>query len=300
MKKHEFDKKKKFKIQNEDPKTTGYQWDGIEEFENPDPSWLRLLFYCALIFSIIYWMLYPSWPVPNDKGLLNWSSVKQLNEGLEEIQKIRDKYQVEFDKSSFEEIMKNPKLLEFALNGGKSAFSNNCAVCHGAGGGGRPGYPNLKAGSWLWGGDINSIYTTIKYGIRSDHEETKQSEMAAFGDDNILTADQISILAKYVMTLDDIDGEENKKKMTSEEYKKGVKLFAENCASCHGKDGEGKYEFGSRNLRDKIWLYGGDYENIYETIYHGRAGVMPRWEGKLSDTTIRQLAIYVHNLGGGQ
>ena len=270
--------------------TTGHEWDGIKEYDNPDPFWLRLFFYIALFFALTYWLLYPSWPVPNGKGLLEWSSKKELNEGVEEIEKIRGKYQKQFDNSSFEEILKDRNLMKFANAGGKSAFQNNCAVCHGTGGGGNVGYPNLTSGAWLWGGKIDDIYTTLQYGIRSPHEETRDSAMAAFGKDKILTSKQIDMLTNYILNLNNKDSFNNE----------ADTLYQEHCASCHGKDGTGVREFGGPNLKDAIWLYGDDYNTIYDVIYNGRAGVMPYWKDKLSDSTIRQLAVYVHQLGGGE
>lgn len=272
--------------------TTGHSWDGIDEYINPDPFWLRLFFYIALFFALIYWILYPSWPTPHSGGLLKWSSTKELEESQAEILALRAEYQAAFDKASFEEILKNEKLLKFAMAGGKSAFENNCAPCHGVGGGGSMGYPNLTTGAWLWGGKLEDIYTTIKYGIRSGHEESRESQMAAFGKDKILDTDQISALANYVIYL----SSDNSKL----EDKNIQKLFIENCASCHGVDGSGSREFGVPNLRDAISLYGKSYENIFDVIYYGRAGVMPYWVDKLSDSTIRQLTIYVHQLGGGE
>ena len=271
-------------------KTTGHEWDGIKELDNPDPFWLRLMFYAALFFALGYWMLYPSWPTPNSQGLLNWSAYSQLEESLEELEEMREEYQARFDKASFEEILKDKELLQFANAGGKSAFANNCAVCHGNGGNGNKGYPNLTAGAWLWGGNIDEIHTTIKYGIRSAHDETRDSQMAAFGKDGMLTKKQVEDLANYVLTL-------------GNGVKKGAKIdkvFQEHCSSCHGKGGKGGKDFGAPNLTDAVWLYGKDYDTVYDVIYNGRAGVMPFWTGKLSDSTIKQLAVYVHQLGGGE
>ena len=276
----------KRKEKNKSQKTTGHQWDGIKEYDNPDPSWLRVLFYGALIFAIVYWLFYPSWPTPNSVGVLDWSAEKQLEQELQEIEKMRSSYQEQFDKASFDDILKDKGLLKFALAGGYSAFQNNCAVCHGTNAQGNLGYPNLKDGEWIWGGSIDDIYTTLKYGIRSDHEETRESAMAAFGKEGILSKEQISSLAYYVMNL-------NNKKYNDP---KAEALYQEQCSSCHGKNGEGSIEQGAPNLQDAIWLYSGDFASIYDVIYNGRAGVMPYWEGKLSDSTIRQLAIYVHQL----
>lgn len=271
-------------------KTTGHEWDGITEYDNPDPFWLRLLFYATLFFSLGYWLFYPSFPAQREDGILSWSEYIQLNESLEEIKKIRAPYLLEFNKADFEQIVKDPLLLKFANAGGKSAFANNCAVCHGAGGNGNKGYPNLTAGAWLWGGKLDQIYQTIKYGIRSGHLDARDSQMAAFGKDGILTQEQVTILANFVHGL--FKGEN-----FSEEANK---LYQTNCASCHGDKGQGIYEFGAPALNDAVWLYGGDIATIYDVIYNGRQGVMPYWQQKLDDSTIRQLAIYVHQLGGGQ
>ncbi|MFI4983680.1 MAG: cytochrome-c oxidase, cbb3-type subunit III [Rickettsiales bacterium] len=286
---YEKDKEKKL---NKDPKTTGHEWDGIQEFDSPDPLWLRYTFYIALFFALGYWFMYPSWPSQYNNGILGWSEYSELNKSLDEVAKVRNQYLEEFNKMSFDEIQKDEKMYKFAIAGGRIAFLNNCAVCHGIGGGGNDGYPNLTAGSWLWGGKIEDIYQTIKYGIRSEHDETRQSVMAAFGKDKILAPADIDVLANYVFNLakKGVDNDPN-----------GKALFLNNCASCHGSDGQGNHEFGAPALNDAIWLYGkGDLLTIHDIIYNGRAGVMPYWAGKLPDYTIRQLTLFVHQLGGGE
>ncbi len=271
-------------------KTTGHEWDGIEEYDNPDPFWLRILFYCMLFFAIVYWLFYPSWPSPHSFGILNWSSDQELKKDLEQVKVLRSKYQDKFDKSSFQEILDDKQLLKFALSGGSFSFQNNCSVCHGQDALGATGYPNLRAGAWMWGGKIEDIYQTLKYGIRSTHEETRESAMAAFGKDKILSKEQITSLTNYILNLNNSDYQDSGAK----------KLYAEHCASCHGNNAEGSQDQGAPNLRDAIWLYGSDFSSIYNVIFNGKAGVMPYWEKKLDDSTIRQLAIYVHQLGGGK
>lgn len=271
-------------------KTTGHEWDGIKENDLPDPLWLRYMFYIALFFSLGYWLLYPSWPSQHADGALDWSSEKELKQSLDEIESVRNVYLSEFNKTEFHDVLKTPELLKFALAGGKAAFANNCAVCHGAGGNGNTGYPNLTAGAWIWGGKIEDIYQTLKYGIRSGHEESRDSQMAAFGKDGLLTKEEVNVLTEYVISLHQ-KGAVNQK---------GDQLFQQHCASCHGKSGEGGREFGAPTLNDAVWLYGDSKEAIYDVIYNGRQGVMPYWSGKLDDPTIKQLAIYVHQLGGGE
>ncbi len=290
--------KEKSKTQQSNKETTGHEWDGVKEYDNPDPTWLRILFYITVVFSLVYWILYPSWPVPSGYGLLKWSSVKELINGEKETEQIRSKYQKEFDQASFEQIIQNDNLLKFATAAGRSAFQNNCAVCHGSGAQGAPGYPNLVAGAWIWGGKIDDIYTTLKHGIRANDEESRQSQMAAFGKDKILTSEDIGLLTHYVLSLSEDDN--SHQGLSAELYSKASKLFQDNCSACHGVDGGGSREVGAPNLRDKIWLYGNSYDTIYDVIYNGRAGVMPNWSNKLPDSTIRALAIYVNRLGGGE
>lgn len=283
-------KQRKNNTSVQEPKTTGHEWDGIQEYDNPDPFWLRGLFYAMLFWSIVYWIIYPAFPGQRDEGALGWTSYKEMSEGVVEMQKLRDKYLADFNKASFDQILADQQLLKFALTGGRSAFNNNCAVCHGAGGAGNPGYPNLAAGAWLWGGKPDDIYTTIKHGIRSDHEEARDSQMAAFGRDGMLTKPQIEMLVDFVIGL-------HEGKNYSDEANK---LFQVNCASCHGDKGQGNRGVGAPALNDAIWLYGNDRDTVFDVIYNGRQGVMPYWTGKLDDATIRQLVIYVHQLGGGE
>ena len=277
-------------LKKSDPKTTGHSWDGIEEFDNPDPSWLRYLFYLTLFYCLGYWVLYPSFPSQRNDGALGWSQYLELENSLEELDDIRSHYLADFRRASFEEILKDESLMRFAIAGGKSAFHNNCSVCHGVGGRGNIGYPNLTVGSWLWGGKPEDIYTTLQYGIRSGHDEARDSQMAAFGRDGILDEESINLLVDYVMSL----------REGADQSSKAHGLYMENCASCHGDKGQGGRDFGAPALNDAIWLYGGDRNTIYDVIYNGRQGVMPYWSGKLDDDTIRQLSIYVHQLGGGE
>jgi cytochrome c oxidase cbb3-type subunit 3 len=291
-------------IKNRSQIESEHEWDGITEYMNPDPIWLRGLFYITVFFSLGYWIFFPSWPTPHDEGVLSWSSIKELQQELHDIAKAREEYQGAFDKASFDEILKDQKLLKFAISSGKSTFQNNCAVCHGAGGGGNPGYPNLTAGAWLWGGKIDDIYTTLKHGIRSTDPDTHDSQMPAFGRDKMISDEEISLMAHYVIYLAQPPiMNKNNNDITDKpsfDLDKADKIFQTNCASCHGTDGKGNYIVGAPNLIDAIWLYGSDYDTVHDVIYNGRDGVMPYWEGKLSDTTIRAVAVYVHQLGGGE
>jgi cytochrome c oxidase cbb3-type subunit 3 len=196
--------------------------------------------------------------------------------------------------TSLEDIQSNEDLFRFAVAAGGSTFKVYCTQSHGSGAQGGPGYPNLNDDDWLWGGDLNAIYTTISYGIRNDqNEDARTSQMPAFGADGILEHAQIVDVANYVLSL---SGKEHDEKAAEA----GKAVFADNCAACHGEDGKGDREFGAPNLTDPIWLYGGTEKDIVAQITHPHHGVMPAWIGRLGEVRVKELAVYVHSLGGGE
>jgi cytochrome c oxidase cbb3-type subunit 3 len=117
--------------------------------------------------------------------------------------------------------------------------------------------------------------------------------MPAFGVDGTLTEEQISDVAEHVLSLSQTSTDQAA-------AERGAPVFVEQCAACHGEQGEGNQELGAPRLSDALWLYGGDKESVMQTIRNARRGVMPTWAGRLDDVTIKQLALYVHSLGGGQ
>lgn len=274
--------------------TTGHEWDGLKELNNPLPRWWVWVLLVTIIWSIGYYIYYPAWPTPdgNTEGLLGYTQYKELVESQEEIFAKQAQYLEQFEKASYEEILNDPLLYAFAMAGGRAAFKENCAQCHGTGAAGGPGFPNLNDDDWIWGGTIPDIYQTLQHGIRVQGDfDTRLSQMPSFGEDDLLTNDQINTVVDFVLSL-------NKEGMS--ETHEGYQIFQENCASCHGMDARGQYEFGAPNLTDTIWLYGGDRKDVYETIIHSRAGMMPAWKDRLDQNTIRQISLYVHQLGGGE
>jgi cytochrome c oxidase cbb3-type subunit 3 len=192
------------------------------------------------------------------------------------------------------DIEKDPALLALARAKGKTVFGDNCAPCHGSGGAGAKGFPNLNDDDWLWGGTLDQIMQTIQFGVRSGHAKTHEGQMLAFGKDGVLKGDEIVTVANYVRSLSGLPTRAGYDKA------KGEKIFVENCVACHGDGGKGNQEMGAPDLTDKIWLYGSDEVALIETISQGRAGVMPAWEGRLDPATIKAMAVYVHSLGGGK
>ena len=276
--------------------TTGHQWDGIKELNTPLPRWWVWTFYVTIIWSIGYWIVYPAWPLVSSftTGMFNYSSRADVAVELANLEKIRGEKMVKLAAAPLGEIEKDPALLALARARGKAAFGDNCAPCHGTGGTGAKGYPNLNDDEWLWGGKLDQIEQTIQFGVRSGHAKAHEGAMLAFGKDGVLKPAEVVTVANYVRSLAGLS--------TGSGYNAaaGNKLFADNCASCHGDNGKGNQELGAPNLTDKIWLYGSDEATLVETISNGRSGVMPAWVGRLDPATIKALAVYVHSLGGGQ
>lgn len=274
--------------------TTGHEWDGLKELNNPLPRWWLWLFYICIIWAVGYFFLYPSWPVPGGytKGLLGHSQREVALADAAAGQAARLTAGKGLETASLEQINGDPKLLEFALADGKAAFGDNCAPCHGSGATGSKGFPNLQDDDWLWGGSLDQIAQTITVGVRSTSPDTRTNDMPRFGADQILDAQQIRNVAGYVLSL-------SGGKVEGADVTAGQAIFAEQCTGCHGEDAKGNQELGAPNLTDAIWLYGGDEKTVIETITNARRGVMPTWGGRLDPVTIKSLAVYVHSLGGG-
>lgn len=272
--------------------TTGHEWDGIRELNTPLPRWWLWVFYATIIWGIGYYIAYPAWPSLSGytRGVLGYSSRADHVADLQAVRDSRSVWSDKFAEMEVGEIVQDPELLQFAMAGGSFIFGENCAACHGSGGAGAPGYPVLADDAWIWGGTLDDIYTTIAYGVRSNHEQTRYSEMVAFGADEVLEPAQISAVADYVLSLSGAGA-------ANEE---GAQIFEEQCTACHGEDGTGVAELGGPNLTDNIWLFGGSKDAIVAQINKPKHGVMPAWVDRLDDAAIKQAAIYVHSLGGGQ
>lgn len=270
--------------------TTGHEWDGIKELNNPSPRWWLWVFIVTVIWSVGYWVVYPAWPTltGHTKGVLGWTEYTKLKADQKEIDALRGTMAENIRTLSLADIQNDPRLYEFAVAAGRTKFKENCAACHGTGAEGRPGFPNLNDDDWLWGGKPAEIEQTLRYGIRSGQENMRDSQMPAFGE--ILKPEDVSSVAEHVLSLSG-KGAANDA---------GAKIFAENCAACHGPMGKGGREFGAPNLSDALWLYGGSKADIVNQVRSPRHGVMPAWGDRLSDETLKELTIYVHALGGGE
>ncbi len=274
---------------------TGHVWDdSLRELTNQPPKWWMLGFHASWILVVVYTLYYPSWPLINShfKGMAGWTAIGELKEDTAAIDAIRSKYEDQLPGKSAAAILADEELSSYVVRSAKVLFGDNCAACHGNGGAGNPNFPVLADDDWLYGGDINTIVTTITNG--------RTGMMPAHG--STLSADEIDALAQHVVALS-----------TGGSYGPGAEIFNGKgaCFACHGMDAKGMHALGSANLTDGIWRFAGDpLESVKYTITHGvndpsdpqtRSAVMPVFGGtKLSETDIVKLAVYVHKLGGGQ
>ncbi|MER9254489.1 cytochrome-c oxidase, cbb3-type subunit III [Mesorhizobium sp. M0598] len=274
--------------------TTGHEWDGIKELNNPLPRWWVITFYITIAWAIGYTVVYPAWPMLTSatRGVLGYSSRRDVKNELAAAEVAKGKFVAAIQTKTVSEITADDTLREFAVAAGGAAFKVNCVQCHGSGAQGSKGFPNLNDDDWLWGGNAEQIQQTIAHGIRfASDPDTRLSEMPAFGD--IITTDQIKQVGAYVASLSDPVQDTSLIEL-------GANVFAENCAACHGENAKGNRELGAPDLTDAIWLYGSGETAIAAQVRAPKHGVMPAWIGRLGEIKAKELAVYVHSLGGGE
>lgn len=274
--------------------TTGHAWDGIEEYNNPLPMWWLWVFVASIVFSVGYVVYYPFWPgIASYSG---YSSRAELMKTVEAAKMAQAPFDTRIAATTVDAINSDAELRQYAVESGRALFAMQCVQCHGAGGAGAKGYPNLLDDEWLYGGTLAELVTTITHGIRSKDDAATRDVgvMMGYGKEGVLTDEQITDVINYIKTL--AYGYKG-----NDSTARGQTVFADNCAACHGDQGQGMREFGAPPLNNPIWLYGGDTASLKETLHGGRAGVMPSFSKRgLNDTDIKKLAIYVHSLGGGE
>lgn len=302
--------------QNKAVQTTGHAWDGdLQEFNNPLPTWWVWSFYATVVFAIVYWILYPAWPVGNSytQGILTTTFENQKGEEVTMGWNARAEFHRDMQvgdealkqkaglekvaAASYEEIAADPDMTAFSQSLAKVVFADNCAACHGVGG--QPAivglYPNLRDDAWLWGGSHEAIQTTLEQG--------RMGYMPGFA--QVLSKSQIDELSHFVLSLSDSSADATKAAA-------GKALFGSEeagCYYCHTESAKGMYSQGSANLTDAVWTLI-DVNGAAETkdkislirgvINKGADRHMPAWSDRLSATEIKLLTLYVHNMGGGE
>ncbi|HEX2817542.1 MAG TPA: cytochrome-c oxidase, cbb3-type subunit III [Phenylobacterium sp.] len=275
--------------------TTGHEWDGIRELDNPLPRWWLWTWYACIAVAVVYWVLMPAWPGLHGytKGILHQSDRVKVVHDLAKLKALRGAEGAQLQTASLEEIERDPKLQAYAMAAGQALFGDNCATCHGQGGTGGKGYPNLRDDVWLWGGSLEQIQHTITYGVRTGEPGAGNTLMPAFGRDQMLKDGQIDDLTEYVVAL-------SHRRANPAAVARVAQLFTDQCASCHGPLGKGDQSRGIPNLTDNEWLYGSTREAIRDQIVNGRGGVMPTWGKRFDPQTIKALTVYIHANAGGQ
>lgn len=295
--------------------TTGHAWDGdIQEFNNPLPRWWLWGFYATVVFSIVYWIIFPAWPVGKGytTGLFNtitykvggqeqtthWNTrallAKDMQEGKEALR--TKEYMEKVAAADYQQILADPDMMAFVRSVTKGLFGDNCAACHGAGGAGVMGlFPNLADDDWLWGGSVEDIQATLTHG--------RVGYMPAFA--RTFNDEQLDDVANFVLSLSGHD-------VPADKANRGKQLFTGEgggCYYCHTAEGSGLKSQGAANLTDNVWTIAdvnaqpeldGKLAAVKNVIRNGVNRKMPAWEGRLSETQIKLLTVYVHELGGGQ
>lgn len=261
--------------------TVGHSYDGIEEYDNPLPRWWFMLFVGTVVFALGYLALYPG--LGNWKGLLpgyedGWTQVKEWQREMDKADEQYGPLYAKYAAMPVEEVAKDPQ----ALKMGGRLFASNCSVCHGSDAKGAYGFPNLTDDDWLWGGEPETIKTTILHG--------RQAAMPAWKD--VIGEEGIRNVAGYVRSLSGRDTPEG----ISVDIEQGQKIFAANCVVCHGPGAKGVTAMGAPNLTDNVWLYGSSFAQIQQTLRYGRNGRMPAQEAILGHDKVHLLAAYVYSL----
>jgi len=274
--------------------TTGHEWDGIKELNNPLPRWWLWTLYLCIAWGIWYVIAYPAWPMIKGatEGYLGYSTRANVAAEIEAVNEANADLRAALTEVDLTTLTQNEELNRFAVAGGAAVFRTNCSQCHGSGAAGAKGYPNLLDDDWIWGGAIEDIAYTVNHGIRNETDpDAHWSQMPAFGE--ILEAAEIDRVVEHVISLSSTE-------FDATLATAGAVIFEEQCSACHGVDGKGGREVGAPNLADAIWLYGGDKDTIKQSVIYSRFGVMPAWGPRLSKSDVNAVAAYVHQLGGGE
>ncbi len=270
--------------------TTGHEWNGIRELDSPVPR--AVLFFLAtfVAFAIVWTVLMPAWPslTGYTRGVLGIDQQREVEQSLAEAAAERANWVARIESADLSAIAADPDLMDIARERGATLFGDNCAACHGTGARGGPGFPNLASAPTLWGDTPDLLLETIRVGINSAHPQTRFAQMPAFGRDGTLDAAAIRAVTSYVRSLS--------RPSIADPGGAGAEVFASLCSGCHGADATGLPGTGAPNLADGFWTYGGTQDAVFRSIFAGRQGHMPHWEGRLAPVDLRMLALYLADL----
>lgn len=263
--------------------TMGHAFDGIEEYDNPLPKWWFMLFIGTIIFAVAYLALYPG--LGNWKGVLpgyegGWTQVKQWQKEVDKADAQYGPIYAKYAAMPIADVAKD----EQALKMGGRLFSTYCSICHGSDAKGAVGFPNLSDSNWRWGGEPDTIKTTILHG--------RMAMMPAWG--SIIGDDGVKNVSAYVRSsLAGLPLPEG----NNADLQAGQTIFNSNCMACHGPQGKGMPMMGAPDLTHPAgWIYGSSMAQLQQTIRYGRNGQMPAQDAYLGNDKVHLLAAYVFSL----
>ena len=262
--------------------TTGHVWDeDLKELNNPLPRWWMWLFWITLVFSAVYLFLYPG--LGAYKGSYGWSSTGQYEQESRQADAEFGPVFSRYLALDLKSVAADPQARAL----GQKLFLNYCAQCHGSDAGGGNGFPNLRDNDWLYGGEPETIKTTIMNG--------RNGVMPSLGP--VVGEAGARNVANYVRSLSRLAHDAKLAAL-------GKPTFDTICAACHGAEGKGNQQLGAPNLTDGIWLYGSKVEDIAATVMKGRGtneltpgqSAMPAHKDRLGEAKVHVLAAYVWSL----
>ncbi len=257
--------------------TTGHNYDGIEEFDNPLPAWWYWWFILTILFGVGYLIYYPG--LGNFPGISGWSQVGELEAAQQVAEEKYGPIYAQYRDMPLDEMTQIPA----AMKMGQRIFASNCTVCHGSQGEGSFGFPNLTDSEWQWGNEDEDILQTLRGGRNA----IMMPWASTLGDEGVKE------VTEYVVQMSGQDG------VDEALAAKGANHFNMFCIACHGVDGKGQKIFGAPDLTNDIWLYGGSRSRIEHTLRHGRNGVMPAFAHRLGEDKVRIVSAYVKSLSEG-
>lgn len=280
--------------------TTGHEWNGIKELNTPVPRAVWFFLILSALFAVGYWILMPAWPLGRTytHGLLGVDQRTTVTRIVKRAAQERSAWTGRIAALDYNQIRADPALMKIVREDGHRLFGDNCAACHGVNATGGKGFPNLIDKDWLWGGSPETIAQTIAVGVNSSKsKDTRVSQMLAFGHDGILDNNAVLAVTDYVLSLSDPAHALGR---TAQSVAAGQAVFAANCVACHGPEGRGNQALGVPNLTDRTWLYGGDAQSVYTSVYDGRQGEMPAWQNQLSPVDRKILVVYLLDKGASR
>lgn len=264
----------KTKVTAAEEGSTGHVWDeDLREMNNPLPRWWVWMFIITIVFSLFYLVAYPG--LGAYKGELGWTQVGQFEAEMEKANAVTEPLYAKFVAMTTEEVAADAQAMDI----GGRLFLNNCALCHGSDAGGSKGFPNLRDGDWLYGGEPENIKTTLVNGRNG----MMPPMAAAVGNE-----EDVRNVANYVLSLSNSEHDAARAELGKDKFMV--------CAACHGADGKGNHMMGAPNLTDDIWLHGAGEKNIVAIINNGKMNQMPAQADKLSESQIHVLTAYIWGL----